>query len=161
GVLTASVDASASSDEDGEIASYAWDFGDGQSGDGVTAQHTYDSAGTYDVTLTVTDDDGATATAMQQVTVEAANQAPTAAFTWSNQHLTANVDAGGSTDVDGSIASYAWEWGDGAASTGILAQHSYAEAGTYPVELTVTDDDGASDTVTIDVTVTDPPPEPD
>ena len=161
GVLTASFDASASGDEDGTITSYAWDFGDGQSGSGATVTHPYAAPGTYQVTLTVTDDDGATATATQEVVVEAPNQAPTAAFTWANTHLTASVDAGGSTDPDGSVVSYLWRWGDGSTSTGVTAQHTYATAGTYPVELTVTDDDGATGTVTVDVTVTEPPPAPD
>jgi len=51
-----SFDASASTDEDGTIESYSWDFGDGSSGDGQKATHIYDNAGTYQVTLTVTDD---------------------------------------------------------------------------------------------------------
>src|SRR5690606_19137522 len=107
------------------------------------------------------DDDGATATATQEIVVEAPNHAPTAAFRWANTHLTASVDAGGSTDPDGSVVSYRWRWGDGSTSTGVTAQHTYATAGTYPVELTVTDDDGATGTVTVNVTVTEPPPAPD
>ena len=66
-----SFDASESSDSDGSIASYEWNFGDGTTASGASPSHTYDSAGTYTVTLTVTDDDGATVTATQTVTVSA------------------------------------------------------------------------------------------
>jgi hypothetical protein len=62
---------SGSNDPDGSIVSYSWDFGDGTPGSGETTTHTYGSSGTYTVTLTVTDDDGATDTATQQVTVSA------------------------------------------------------------------------------------------
>ena len=65
--LIFSFDGSQSSDPDGSIVSYAWSFGDGTTGTGVTAQHTYASAGTYTVSLKVTDDDGATATATKAV----------------------------------------------------------------------------------------------
>ncbi|MDX6738508.1 LamG-like jellyroll fold domain-containing protein [Actinocorallia sp. A-T 12471] len=65
--LECSFDASASTDSDGAIASHAWDFGDGQTGTGVTPTHTYAAAGTYTVQLTVTDDLGATATKIYSV----------------------------------------------------------------------------------------------
>lgn len=58
--LFVSFDASSSSDNDGFIVSYSWAFGDGSSGTGVTASHTYGEAGNYSATLTVRDDDGAT-----------------------------------------------------------------------------------------------------
>lgn len=64
-----SVDGSASSDPDGTVASYSWDFGDGAVGEGVTAEHEFGSAGTYTVTLTVTDDRGATATSQEVVEI--------------------------------------------------------------------------------------------
>jgi subtilisin family serine protease len=67
--LTVSFDASGSKDPDGSIVSYAWNFGDGSSGSDVTTSRTYASAGTYNVTLTVTDNDGATGTKSQSVTV--------------------------------------------------------------------------------------------
>lgn len=70
--LACSFDGSGSSDSDGTIASYAWDFGDGSNGTGATPQHTYASAGTYTVKLTVTDDDGGTGTVSQQVRTNAA-----------------------------------------------------------------------------------------
>jgi len=153
--LAASLDGSGSSDPDGTVAAYAWNFGDGSTGTGATAQHTYRAAGTYQVTLTVTDDKGATGAVTNSVTV-AANQPPTAVFTSSVTDLSASFSAASSTDADGTIASYAWDFGDGTTGTGASAQHSYAVAGTFPITLTVTDDDGATDSATGSVTVAPP-----
>jgi PKD repeat protein len=158
--LTASVDATTSSDPDGSVVARTWSFGDGSSGTGTTASHTYASAGTYVVTLTVRDDDGATATTTRSVTVTAppANQPPVAAFTATTSGLTASVDATTSSDPDGSVVARTWSFGDGSSGTGTTASHTYASAGTYVVTLTVRDDDGATATTTRSVTVTAPPP---
>lgn len=67
--LSCTFDGRSSSDSDGTIESYTWDYGDGQSGTGPTPTHDYDTAGVYDVTLTVRDDDGATASATVSLTV--------------------------------------------------------------------------------------------
>ena len=64
-----SFDASTTTDSDGTIATYAWDFGDGSSANGVTSTHTYTSAGSFNIVLTVTDNDGATDTATSSITV--------------------------------------------------------------------------------------------
>ncbi|QIG38799.1 PKD domain-containing protein [Microbacterium sp. 4R-513] len=154
-LLTASLDGSSSSDTDGTVASYAWDFGDASTGTGSTAQHMYAAAGTYTVTLTVTDDRGATNTVTHPVSV-VANQAPTASFTSTSTDLTASVDGSGSTDADGSVASYAWDFGDGSTGSGATASHPYAAAGTYTVTLTVTDNRGATNSTSKPVTVTAP-----
>ncbi len=157
--LTASVDGTTSSDANGPIAAYSWDFGDGGTGTGVTAQHTYAATGTYNVRLTVTDNTGNTNSVVRPVSVTAppANVAPTASFTKSAADLTATFDAAGSTDTDGTITGYAWNFGDGATGTGVTASHTYATAGTYTATLTVTDDDGATGTANGTVTVTAPP----
>jgi PKD repeat protein len=152
--LTASFAAAGSSDPDGQIVSYAWDFGDGESGTGIGPSHVYDSPGTYSVKLTVTDDDGATGAITRSITVSATNQSPNAAFTSTVQNLTASFNAAGSDDPDGTIASYAWTFGDGGTATGVSPSRTYNSAGTYPVTLTVTDNNGASDSVSHDVTVT-------
>ncbi len=152
--LDCSLDATASSDPDGSIASYAWDFGDGNSGTGKNQTHSYAAAGTYDVTLTVTDDQGATGADAQQVTVMVANVTPTAGFAPSCTNLDCSFDGSASTDPDGSIASYAWNFGDGNSDTGPNPAHSYTAAGTYDVTLTVTDDMGATGTDTQQVIVT-------
>jgi PKD repeat protein len=86
------------------------------------------------------------------------NQPPTAAFGSTVANLTAAFDGTASSDADGAIAAYAWDFGDGATGTGATTTHTYAAAGTYQVTLTVTDDDGATAAVTHAVTVTEPPP---
>ncbi|KGM11077.1 LamG-like jellyroll fold domain-containing protein, partial [Cellulomonas carbonis] len=86
------------------------------------------------------------------------NQRPTAAFTESVEDLSVAVDGSTSTDPDGAVESWAWEFGDGATASGATASHTYAAAGDYEVRLTVTDDRGATATTSRTVTVTDPPP---
>ena len=155
--LQANVDASSSTDGDGTITGYSWNWGDGTpAGSGVTASHTYAAAGDYSVTLTVTDDDGATATKTATVSV-AANQSPTASFTATVSNLTVALDAGASSDPDGTISAFAWNYGDGTTGTGATSSHTYATAGTYVVELTVTDNSGATNSTTRSVTATAPP----
>jgi len=155
--LSVSVDGSSSFDSDGAIASYAWDFGDGGTATGATAGHTYAAGGTYSVKLTVTDNRGATNSLTKQVTVSPANVAPTAAFTSSANYLAVSVDGSGSSDSDGAVASYAWDFGDGGTATGATAGHTYAAAGAYNVTLTVTDDKGATGSLTKQVTVANAP----
>jgi PKD repeat protein len=65
--LTANFDAHSSYDPDGTIVSYNWNFGDGETGSGITASHTYAASGTYTVTLTVEDNLGATDTEVKSV----------------------------------------------------------------------------------------------
>jgi PKD repeat protein len=85
-----------------------------------------------------------------------ANVAPTAAFSVSAADLTATLDASGSADPDGSIASYAWDFGDGSTGSGKVVTHTYAAAGTRTVRLTVTDDKGATSSTTLSITVAAP-----
>ncbi|MEN2736308.1 PKD domain-containing protein [Microbacterium sp. X-17] len=158
--LIASVDASASTDADGTIASYSWNWGDGATSTGVTSSHTYATAGTYAVTLTVTDNGGATGTSSQSVTVAPIpNQPPTSSFTVTPTNLSVSTDASASTDPDGTIIGYAWDWGDGSTGTGVTASHTYAAGGTYTITLTTTDNSNASTGSTKQVTVT-PPNQP-
>lgn len=159
-LLAGTFNASGSTDSDGSVASYSWDFGDGTAaGSGATPQHTYAAPGTYQVKLTVTDNDGATGTVTHPVTATVpANALPTAVFTTQEDGLRTSLDASGSTDSDGTIASYTWDFGDGTpAGSGATPQHVYAAAGTYQVKLTVTDNVGGTGTITKPVTVADPP----
>ena len=159
--LDVAFDGSGSADGDGSIVSYEWDFGDGSSGTGETASHSYGAGGTFSVTLTVTDDDGAATAVTQQVLVEQpppANEAPSAVFTATPSGLDVAFDGSGSADGDGSIVSYEWDFGDGSSGTGETASHSYGAGGTFSVTLTVTDDDGAATAVTQQVLVEQPPP---
>ncbi len=159
--LSCSFDGSTSSDADGTIDSWAWDFGDGAIATGAAAPHDYTDPGTYTVTLTITDDDGAAAAATASVTVPPPpNELPIASFGSTCHDLSCTFDAGGSIDPDGTITDYAWDFGDGATGSGATSPHTYPAAGSYTVTLTVTDDDAAADSETGSVTVEEPPASP-
>jgi PKD repeat protein len=146
-----------STDSDGTIASRSWNFGDGSTSTATNPSKTYSAAGTYGVQLTVTDNAGATNAVTKSVTVTApANVAPTANYSFTTSGLTATF-SNTSTDSDGTIASSSWNFGDGTTSTTASPSKTYAAAGTYSVALTVTDNGGATNTVTKSVTVTAPP----
>lgn len=83
------------------------------------------------------------------------NVLPTASFTDSCTDLDCFFDGTGSSDTDGSISSYSWNFGDGSTATGSSVSHSYAADGTYSVQLTVTDNAGGTDSQTQSVTVSD------
>jgi PKD repeat protein len=148
-------DASTSYDPDGTITSYLWTFGDGTNGTGAIVTHTYAENGTYNVTLTVTDNDGSTASSFSTRTV--LDRPPVASFTksatsvYTGAVITFNASA--SYDPDGSITGYYWSFGDGTNSTGVISSHAYVDNGTYTVTLTVTDNDGTQASFTSSVTI--------
>ena len=163
--LQVTFDASGSSDANGTITSWSIDFGDGSSDSGTglppsSDPHTY-AVGTYTATLTVTDDSPATDSASLTVNSKA-NVAPNAVLTSSptpatgKAPLSVTFNGSGSSDSDGSIASWTLDFGDGSTVAGgngappASKQHSYA-AGTYTAKLTVTDDDGATDSASLAV----------
>jgi len=145
-------DASASLPGNGSaaIVGYAWTFGDGGSGSGKSVSHTFGDPGTFNVTLTVTNDRGLTASNTQAVTVSGGSL-PTASFTFSPTQPRINeaVFFNGASSLAGAghtIASYRWDFGDGATGAGVSTSHIYTVAGNYTVSLTVTDEAGQSAT---------------
>jgi len=157
---TATFDASNSSDPDGTIVSYAWNFGDSTGGTGVVATHAYLSYGTMNVTLTVTDNESFTATTYRHIVVQAP---PVASFTPPRSPVAGIpviFNASASYDPDGTIVSYAWDFGDLTNGSGKITSHPYASAGTYNVTLNVTDNDSLNAAVYQDVVVQPPGPGP-
>lgn len=157
---TITFNASSSYDLDGYVVEYAWDLGDGTSGTNIITGHAYTENGTYTVTLTVTDNDGATAIAATNITV--LNRNPVASFTESGETVPTGTvisfNASASFDPDGSIVAYTWDFGDSNAGSGILVDHSYPDNGVYNVTLTVTDNDEASSVAWALKTVLNRPP---
>lgn len=153
-----------SSDPDGDSISHYWQFGDGGTSSSENPSHTYPEvtvATEYVVQLTVTDSGGLSATAVKNITIGLeANEAPVADFTFSPTNPTSSdsvfFNAQASTDTDGTIINYAWDFGDGVTGSGRTTNHTYSNATgetTYTVTLTVKDDKGATGTVSKEITV--------
>ena len=141
-----------STDSDGSIISWVWDFGDENGANAANPHHSYLVAGNYQVSLKVTDDSGATDTITQTVTVlNFTNQPPVAEFSFSTNELNV-IFIENSTD-DGTIVFWHWDFGDENESAEKNPQYTYGANGDYQVSLTVTDDLGATDTVTKTVSV--------
>ena len=153
--LLVQLSSAGSSDLDGAISSYAWNFGNGTSSTNPNPSAIYNTPGTYTVSLTVTDNDGASAVRSTTVTVNPPNIAPVPSFTATpltgSAPLVVNVNGAGSSDADGSVVSYAWNFGNGQNATGALAQTTFTTAGTYVIRLTVTDNRGTSRNTTVTV----------
>jgi PKD repeat protein len=153
-----------SEDDDGSIENWLWNFGDGTTSSQRNPSHSYGSAGRYAVLLTVTDDDGATDTRTRTAEPDAPpppppapNDPPQAEFEIDCQDLRCTfLDR--STDDDGSVVSWQWDFGDGATSSQRNPSHVYAASGRYEVRLMVTDDDGAADTRSLTAEPRAPPP---
>ena len=142
-----------SSDSDGTITARLWTFGDGATSTLTNPSRTYATAGTYSVSLKVTDSGGLSTTVVKSVTVSSTtNTPPVANFGFTTSGLTATF-TDSSTDAGGSIAARSWNFGDGTTSTLVNPVKTYAAAGTYTVALTVTDNGGLTNTVTKSVTV--------
>ncbi|MGR9117196.1 MAG: PKD domain-containing protein, partial [Gammaproteobacteria bacterium] len=123
----------ASTDSDGIIVAWDWDFGDGNGSTLRNPSHSYSVAGTYTVTLVANDNDGATDLTSQSVTVtEPLNAAPNAGFTHTTSNLTATF-TDTSSDSDGTVVAWDWNFGDGSVSAILNPSHSYTTAGTYTV----------------------------
>ncbi len=139
-----SFDAGASHDADGSLIAYAWDFGDGARGDGRLVQYAYHRSGVYRVGLTVRDD-SATDTSIASDSLTVVVNEPPVADAGPDQTVSSSevdFDGTGARDPDGSIAAYAWDFGDGGSGSGPTPVHVYRTSGSYRVRLTVTDDSG-------------------
>ena len=140
------------------ISSYSWNFGDGTSGTGSSVSHTFTSQQTFNVSLTVTNDRGLSATTTVPVGVGAL-AAPILRVVFSPAGPTAgqsiSFNAEQSTAAPGhTITSFSWNFGDGATATGFLATHTYTASGTYNVVLSAIDDTGQRATTSVSVSVT-------
>lgn len=151
-------DGTGSSDPDGDVLTFTWTFGDGSSATGATPSHVYADDGSYEAELTVEDPDGATDN--NPAAVEISNVAPEVT---SVSGPTDPVATGTSVSVSASFTdpgildshTASVNWGDGAVTPAtvsgsggsgeISASHVYATAGVYTITVTVTDDDGGSD----------------
>jgi len=154
-------DGSGSSDPDGQVVSYAWDFGDGSTGSGQSPTHTYGTAGTYTVSVTVTDSQNLTDFAEAVATIaDAGGQSPPVADAGGpytgTVGVSMNFDGSRSSDPDGDISSYAWDFGDGNTGSGASAAHTYTSPGAYRVSLTVADSMGNTATASTTAQVDDP-----
>jgi PKD repeat protein len=152
--LSCTFDATTSNDTDGTVSTFAWKFGDGTTATGATpAAHAYSGGGSFTVELVVTDNDGAQDSVTSANVVSGSNQSPTASFTVDcTAGFSCDFDASASADTDGTIASYAWTFGDTRTGTGKMATNAYATFGTFTVTLTVTDNLGATSAMNMAVT---------
>ena len=153
-------DSSLSTDPNGDVLSYSWNFGDGsliQVSTNTSVNHVYSTSGTYTITLTVSD--GETSTVTNKV-ITVLNQGPSAIITAAdtvNKNAITLYDASLSTDPNGDVLSYSWNFGDGVTATGVNVNHAYVTSGSYTVQLTI--NDGESSVVTSKViTVTNQAP---
>ena len=147
----------------GSIAAYAWTFGDGGTATVANPSHGYTIAAPTDftVTLTVTDNEGAADSETQTVSVTPApvpNTPPTAGFTFNCSDATCTFTSTSTDVAPGTITGFAWTFGDGGTSTAQNPTHSYAITvpSSFTVTLTVTDNEGATDSETQTVNVSPP-----
>lgn len=139
------VDASASSDPDGAITRYEWDFGDGATATGVQARHLYAEPGTYTLALTVTDDAGvanSSTTTTAEITVN-----PTASAGLEAPWPLCPGDAHAWVAQVSNGVGASWRFGDGTETQGATVEHAFARPGLYPVAVTLDDGRGLANSV--------------
>jgi PKD repeat protein len=148
-----------SNDQDTDPLSYLWIFGDGDQSIEPNPVHVYNAPGEYQVTLTVTDIDGASDTDSTKCTLQ--NKPPIIILNGpysvkEGEQITFNTT--GTHDPDGEIVSYLWDFDDGTKSTQTQPTHTYSEKGDYTIELLVTDNYEAETKVTVKCTVSENKP---
>ena len=148
------------SSDDSEVSSYTWNFKDGSSATTANPKHTFNEIGSYEVTLTVTDNEGLTNTDTVLITVtDEENEAPVAVISANPKSGSAPLEVsfnGSESNDDNGISSFEWDFKDGSTSNTTSPQHTFTEAGTYEVELTIKDENGLADQKDITITVTEP-----
>jgi large repetitive protein len=155
-------DGSTSIDWDGEISSYDWTFGDGGTAEGVTVTHLFEKPGLYETRLAVTDDSGSVCATAHDVAWTRVDAPPVAAAGADREGFAGGAhdqilfDASGSSDADGELLSYLWDFGDGVTLSGEKVLHAFAEPGVYAVRLTASDGSGltcgqATDELTVTI----------
>ncbi len=142
----------------GSIVEWFWQFDDGNTSNDQHPLHQYDTIGVYNVSLTISDDDGLTDTINKWITISASP--PTADFSWipDNPETFQNVNFTDLSEDDGTIVSWLWDFDDGTTSTMQNPTHQFNDNGVYNVALQVGDDDGATDTITKQIMVANQPP---
>jgi PKD repeat protein len=129
------------------VSGYSWNFGDGTSGTGLTPAHTYQAPGAYQVSLVVNTNQGCTDTLVQTVQVNALPVITAATAPNVCEPFIAQFQAQASVS-GASIATYQWNFGNGFSGTGQQVSHLYPNPGPYTWMLTVTSDEGCSETQT-------------
>ncbi|MBS3778566.1 MAG: PKD domain-containing protein [Candidatus Thermoplasmatota archaeon] len=145
---------SLSYDTDGFIESWFWDFGDNNSSSQMNPTHQFQSSGTYTVTLTVTDNVGVNNTTTK--TIKILNVPPSASFSFTPKKPTDTQQVSfkdSSTDIDGVIQNWTWDFGDNTTSYEQNPSHLFAEDKTYIVQLIVEDNHGDNDSYSQSITV--------
>ncbi len=149
-----------STDPDGMLAAYSWDFGDGDTSISANPTHTYNTPGNYVVSLAVTDDEGAVTTQTLALNVTAPNQLPVTMASATPQRGQPPLDvvfsARGSYDPDGRLGNFHWIFADGTDNWGPTSYQTFSLPGIYTVTLTAYDDRGGSSTDTVTVYVGQP-----
>jgi len=164
-VVNQSVSFNSTSSDDGSIVSFSWDFGDGSTASGSQVSHSFSSAGSYSVSLTVVDDQGLSSFVSKTVVVSSSqpqNQPPTLTQIYVNPSspkvgCSASFSSNAS-DPENQPLSFLWAFGDNTTSNLSQPTHVYNNTGTYNVNLTVSDGSlSTSLTKSISVTTNTPP----
>ncbi len=157
GPLSVTFDASGSTDPNGDVLTYEWDFGNGVTKTGVTTTYEFTEFGDQLVTLTVDDGNGNLDSDTIIITITDPNQPPVASFisdvTSGIAPLIVTFDASASSDPAGNTLLYTWDFGDGTLGTGQNITHTFNTIGSYSVLLTVDNGQGGVDTDTVIITV--------